>query len=1352
MPHPDLPPNLVNTAGSRHDRWLPALHPGYARADDRSLEELLDFAVRFGGLINYYGHDDTVEGDWSGFFARDPILVLASIATTNVRAMERTLATLVRRIRAERSERRKRELLDELFESALALPRRIDRWLDALEDVGSNQNARPAGTRIGADIRDQLRRQVHLLRAWDARSRLAQARDYSAFGLDWSLHAAQADASLSASIEGVEQIDGALPHIVGAWQPIADAVARWAAGAPSQIAAAVDEADGRHRPHVALFVAFAHLLGTAQESINDFASRRADFYYRRVLRDGSRESAPDAVFVSFDAAVSATPLSVTIPRGTRLPAGKDAEGRDRTFVSCDDVTVTDASLAIVRTVRTVVGPLLPRESGRVIERVVSRELTRDDVNTARFAAFGRDNDEAAAIGFAVGAPTLWLGGGRRTVSLAISCAPTPPATSEMLTRLNLATGLDNDRILERLLQSAFVLSVSSSTGWVGIEEYAVELSPGRNGPGFRLRFTLAADAPPVAPVAGSPLTAECPAVRVRLRQQRVTLDDIAAVAVYPLSVLAGLAVTGVDVHVDVEQLEPRTVENSGGLVDTTKPFSAFGAVPVVGSYLTIRERELFMKDVDALTLRVTWFGVPPDETGFEGYYRGYVIGPNGLPQEGLFDNRVFKTAIGDSESYLFRTANSGSAIPETDGRLSKHTVFQDLGIRSGAANDHAGQGSLRIELTAPPYAFGNGIYAQNVVHAAVAPQTAAACEASCQAEYAVLLHAARNVESVLPPPTQTGLRRRLVEAARSFRGLRTRAGTVGTKTTATLASLADAACESLVACLGEWKDLFPVEQQNAWREQLAACRRGPALERLSACEALRSTLRGAAVGKAGAPASSHLQRCDLILSVALWVRDSDDGYSDQSEWRYRRTIRANLTTCISELRARYEAAVKTCTADCTQRRLQFRPNAPHLPQIESLSFDYSASGPATVFAHLLPFDGHRLLEDSADSGFGTLLPRFAHEGNLYLGFSRLDGAGTLPLYVGIGQADGAAPPAISWSYLAGNRWLSVPPRHDADPADSLQASGILRLTVPAKDEGEPSSVLPAPLRWIRAAVDEAGDVRQVLGIYPHAVKAIRHADPKGGGNFDQPLPPRTITALATPVKGIALVTQPGASFGGRPAESDRDMQVRMSERLRHKGRAIVGWDYEHIVMERFPTVWKVRTLPARPSRHGEQGRGPGAVRVVVVPGPNSPDISDPTAPRSSAEALASMARVLQQAAGPFARVHALNPIFVRVKVIANIRWREGADPRTSADRLIGELKAYLSPWDNDIRGDRGVSEPEIEEFVQSRSYVALVSALAIRYDPVEPLASEPERCFLTTAAAHEIHGEVPAAAAVQKGY
>jgi hypothetical protein len=208
----------------------------------------------------------------------------------------------------------------------------------------------------------------------------------------------------------------------------------------------------------------------------------------------------------------------------------------------------------------------------------------------------------------------------------------------------------------------------------------------------------------------------------------------------------------------------------------------------------------------------------------------------------------------------------------------------------------------------------------------------------------------------------------------------------------------------------------------------------------------------------------------------------------------------------------------------------------------------------------------------------------------------------------------------------------------------------------------------------------------------------------------------------------------------------------MSERLRHKNRAILTWDYQHIVLERFPTVWKVRTLPARARRAGDPVAAAGAVRVIVVPGPTSADVSDPTAPTCSAETLAGITETLQQAAGPFVHLQVLNPIYVRTKVTATVRWRGRADSRMSADRLSEEIKAYLSPWGTGVRGDRGVSEPELAEFVQSREYVEMLTAIEIENDPAECLTSEPERCFLTTATSHVIHDEAAIAAPVQENY
>jgi hypothetical protein len=63
-----------------------------------------------------------------------------------------------------------------------------------------------------------------------------------------------------------------------------------------------------------------------------------------------------------------------------------------------------------------------------------------------------------------------------------------------------------------------------------------------------------------------------------------------------------------------------------------------------------------------------------------------------------------------------------------------------------------------------------------------------------------------------------------------------------------------------------------------------------------------------------------------------------------------------------------------------------------------------------------------------------------------------------------------------------------------------------------------------------------------------------------------------------------------------------------------------------------------------------------------------------------------------------------------------------------------------------------VSEADLADFVQSRDYVELVTTLAFEYDPAAPLASEPERCILTTAQTHDIQADVAAAAVLEEGY
>jgi hypothetical protein len=171
------------------------------------------------------------------------------------------------------------------------------------------------------------------------------------------------------------------------------------------------------------------------------------------------------------------------------------------------------------------------------------------------------------------------------------------------------------------------------------------------------------------------------------------------------------------------------------------------------------------------------------------------------------------------------------------------------------------------------------------------------------------------------------------------------------------------------------------------------------------------------------------------------------------------------------------------------------------------------------------------------------------------------------------------------------------------------------------------------------------------------------------------------------------------------------------------------------VLEQFPTVWKVQALPARNWR----GAAPGNVLVVVVPGADSIEVMDPTAPAASADLLGRIGASLESSISPFVTLQVANPRYMRITVIATVLFADQEDSGTCIRRLDQELVQYLSPWPYDAaraaKGGDYASEDEISEFIQTRPYVDAIASLDFTYDP-DPASLD--WYFLTSAKQHEI--------------
>ena len=371
----------------------------------------------------------------------------------------------------------------------------------------------------------------------------------------------------------------------------------------------------------------------------------------------------------------------------------------------------------------------------------------------------------------------------------------------------------------------------------------------------------------------------------------------------------------------------------------------------------------------------------------------------------------------------------------------------------------------------------------------------------------------------------------------------------------------------------------------------------------------------------------------------------------------------------------------------------YRVNAPYTPKLKSLSVDYSAQaervlGPAGSGAaalrvfHVHPFGPAEVLDDSVLPG-AAWLPAHDDEGQLCIGLRGVQAPQTLSLLLQVaeGSANPDLPPAaVQWSVLSGNQWRSL---HDgslrADASRGLINTGVLDLTLPPV---EPSTLLPDELYWIRASMLRGCDgVCDMVALHPQAVLAQFDAgsaapDPLAAPLF-APLPPGSIQATLAPLPGLARLRQPYTSFGGKPAEADAGFHLRVSERLRHKRRAVTAWDYERLVLERFPQVYKVKCLTALLAGAPQD---PGHIVLVVIPDIRHRLPFNPFEPKLPADQIRDIEAYLQDKVPPFVSVEVRNAVYVPVKVRCGVRFLPGRDEGYCRQKLADDLNRFLSPW------------------------------------------------------------------------
>ena len=1358
----ELPHPLLRDGTSRGTRPHPALPPESVSLDGRSIADLLVWSVGYAGQLLYYNASDVPDGTWRPLWDNDVSSVIAEIDSKRPLApgalfyeidQYRSLQALAKADRVEPALRRRR--LRDLCNQIVQIPRQFETWRSRVAP----------GLQLERFLREVIdavmKPAVTQLRAYDLGATALKitdddpgsplALDYQGLDVLWDLKSVQADPSIYQGVLFDDQVAYAIQRLAFLFDRVQAAYVRLVHSAMVWMEESLQRWP-RHEPHFALFLAFLQLFRYARDHLNAITGRHLEFYYRRVLRLERKGVEPDQAHLVFQLAPHLTEL--LLPKGTLFNAGKDATGVDMHYALEEDFLLNPARVARIQALYVDAVPetnatdaSVPQIAFHVSPQADSADGQGAPLDAARprWKTFGANADRPKRpLGFALASPMFFLAEGKRRIAMTLTLSKDDSA---LLRDLFKDTPLDPKQLLQ--------VALSTEKEWYKPPPDAVELdvldapmapdadpADAKAASALRVVVNLPPEAPPIAVFPG---TDKEPALDVQWPVLRLgTSEDIPTTLYHRL---ATGALDRIDLEVSATGMRELVLETDLGPVSPHRPFQPFGPIPKQGSAVYVGCWEAFQKSLTELSVHLEWMDVPPH---LENVYLAY---DSAITSNLYFRGRVYRL---DSKEA---------------GQWAAEALPHDLPGETGDTFP------LFLKHWEAEIIIGNRIKAEGQRWIDEGNSTIAAGDAKVAAARLRRIEGDNTIALGVNRVFNGGVRindgnatiqrgRDLERTGYWYRNrwwfgwwwggwwwwwygswiLQNAWQTIAAGQRMINEGYAWIAEGQALQRQGQhMKDLADVQEAEGARLQEAGKTRvGQGNDRVTEGqnmvdagkneqkdEAKTSTAPGVQV----TPVLKDYPRMPGLARFTALSRTLARGFMKvESAQSFRHEQYPRLFA--------QKAIEKTQKPDA--KPPVELPQPPYTPTLQGITLDYRASESIDVqrmpeetverIYHLHPFGQQKVWPLPADdrAAVCTLLPDYQMTsreglavkskpyGALYLGITGLVPPRTLSLLVQVvdGSADPETPqPEVNWQYLVGDEWKNVPDRNVlADRTNGLIASGIIWLAVPADADTE-HSLMPSGHVWLKADVhNHLAGICDLAAIQAQAVRVRfmdRDNDPS---RLTVPLAAQSIAKPVEKRAGLAGVAQPFASFDGRTVEAERDFNQRVSERLRHRDRAITIWDYERLVLERFPSIYKVKCISHTDARPGERysEHVPGAVTVIVIPDLRNQAAVDPLVPRVGLAKLAEIEAFLRDRTSPFIadRLKVINPLFERISIKATVSFRPGEDQGLRVKTLEEDLKKFLSPWafeqQSDISFGGSIHGSAMVDFIDERDYVDAV--------------------------------------------
>lgn len=743
--------------GSRQDsRFLAQLNSDTVKVDDRSLEDLLLFTARFSKLIHFYNLENEIEGDWSDFF-NDELIILATIYQTNPPEIEEKFQEIIANLKRFKRPAKKNLYLEKAFQEIFEMAMLFEKWSRHLKEVEMfsgnpvplrNEIFNVIDNRLGQAFVDFQNLYVDIQQI-DA-YRLASPLNFQEFSPFWTLGNTQKTIAKGEITDSNE----VYRFYVGYLEDIFKVFYETLIYLKNQAKYYFEESlkQDNHYPEISLLVAFLQLYKTQQDHLNEVSTRYLDYYYYEVLQQKHKDIAPNQLFIKFNLNDNAN--FVHVDEGERFIGGEYENGDDIIYISNEKVQLNKIEIQKLHTIYADFQTLNVRgQPLRLMSSMISADIPLEHVTpnaekiiTYSFPTFGDKKapnlaqgyePKESKLGFAIASHGLFLSEGTRSVNVTLNFEEHSFAhLVTLIENLSVTFNEPIDEIFTKVFLEAFQLDITAPEGWLSINKYvAARKRPEKNKEDTKgseasifISFTIDSTLPPITAhdpeIHGGMYKTNLPILKIILNSDSY---------LYAFTLLEKLEVQQVTIKTEVVGMRDLKLYSEFGELSPTSPFLPFGPSPHIGSYFIIGKNEVFQKSLDDLKLRLEWFNLPKDNSGFFGYY---------LPYELPLDNATFEADVSILNNgrwipekvetrqniKLFRTKiNPDADEPKPEAALHNITMLDNINIshlklshnyeditKETSYNNLSDRGFLKLEFTNPSFGFGHDLYASVV--------------------------------------------------------------------------------------------------------------------------------------------------------------------------------------------------------------------------------------------------------------------------------------------------------------------------------------------------------------------------------------------------------------------------------------------------------------------------------------------------------------------------------------------------------------------------------------------------------------------------------------------------------------